>query len=51
MDTNTENKACNCFEDTLNRVKEHLTDQGKIPEGAIDVSFRWQGQTYMLSGG
>ncbi|MFT6789674.1 MAG: hypothetical protein ACJAVX_003056 [Pseudoalteromonas rhizosphaerae] len=51
MDTNTENKACNCFTETLNRVKEHLTEQGKIPADAIDVSFGWQGQTYMLSGG
>tara|TARA_R110000851_G_scaffold158526_1_gene301553 strand:- start:8413 stop:8718 length:306 start_codon:yes stop_codon:yes gene_type:complete len=51
MSSNTENKACNCFAETLERVKNHLTDQGKIPAGAIDSDFRWQGQAYILSGG
>ena len=42
---------CNCFTETLERVKSHLTEQGKVPDGATEVSFRWQGQTHMLSSG
>ncbi|WP_409425415.1 MULTISPECIES: hypothetical protein [unclassified Pseudoalteromonas] len=51
MDTNTENKACNCFKDTLNRVKDHLTEQGKVPADAINIGFRWQGQSMILTEG
>ena len=51
MDTNTENKACNCFTETLERVKKLYLEKGKVPEGAIDVDFRWQGQSFILSEG
>lgn len=51
MDTNTENKACNCFTETLNRVKDHLTEQGKVPADAINIFFRWQGQSMTLAEG
>ncbi|MDN3488754.1 hypothetical protein [Pseudoalteromonas sp. APC 3694] len=47
----TENTACNCFTDYLDRVKNHLITQVKIPEGAKDVEFKWRDQTFSLSGG
>ncbi len=47
----TENTACNCFTDNLDRVKNHLIERGTIPEGAKDVEFKWRDQTFSLSGG
>tara|TARA_Y100000588_G_C13641807_1_gene664082 strand:+ start:304 stop:606 length:303 start_codon:yes stop_codon:yes gene_type:complete len=49
MSTNTQDKPCNCFNENLERVKNHLNEKGKVPEGAIDVDFRWQGQAFLLT--
>lgn len=40
---------CNCFEETLERLKEHIAPQ--IPQGAIDLKIDWDGRTFMLSKG
>ena len=47
----TENTICNCYTENLERVKNHLTESGAIPEGAIEVDVSWENQTYILSGG
>lgn len=39
---------CNCFEETLVKIKEHVAPQ--VPEGAKDLSIDWDGRTYLLSG-
>jgi hypothetical protein len=40
---------CNCFEEMLDKVKEHIAP--KIPAGAIDVNIDWDGRTFVLSKG
>jgi len=51
MSSDTKVKSCNCFKETLERVKNLYLEKGKVPEGAIDVDFRWQGQGFILSEG
>ncbi|MBE0379209.1 hypothetical protein [Pseudoalteromonas prydzensis] len=41
--------TCNCFTENLERIKNHLTESGAIPEGAIDIDVRWQNQVFILS--
>lgn len=43
--------TCNCFTENLERVKNHLTESGAIPEGSIDIDVRWQNQVFILSEG
>lgn len=40
---------CNCFEETLGRMKEHLKD--KIPENAQDLNIDWENRAFMMAKG
>lgn len=40
---------CNCFEDTLARISDHIKPQ--IPANATDFKIDWQGRAFMLSAG
>lgn len=40
---------CNCFEETLEKVTEHIKE--KIPADAKDFEIEWEGRAYMLSEG
>lgn len=40
---------CNCFAETLERVKEHVKPQ--IPATAEDFKMDWENRAYMLSAG
>lgn len=40
---------CNCFEETLERVKERVKQ--KLPKDAEDFEADWQGRAFMLSEG
>lgn len=42
-------ESCNCFDETLARVKEHIQEQ--LPDGATEFECEWQGRTYCLSSG
>lgn len=40
---------CSCFDDNLNRIKDHVLKQ--IPQGSKDIDFNWQNHTFFINGG
>ena len=51
MSTNTQDKPCNCFKETLKLLESHYLENGRVPKDAIEVDFRWRGQGFLLSKG
>jgi len=44
------NDKCKCFEETLERLKDHVKKE-KVPEGACDFNIEFEGATYFFIGG
>ncbi len=42
---------CNCHEETLEKIRAKLIGEGRIPEGAAEIDFRWKDRAFILSGG
>lgn len=42
---------CECFENSIERVRNHLQENGKIPDGVDDFEIDWQGRSFILSAG
>lgn len=39
---------CNCFEENLKKIKEHLTPQ--LPEQRKELEIKWVGYSFFLDG-
>lgn len=39
---------CNCFNENLNRVKEHI--ESNLPENAMEFNAEWDGHSFFVSG-
>tara|TARA_B100001057_G_scaffold491588_1_gene582163 strand:- start:3032 stop:3310 length:279 start_codon:yes stop_codon:yes gene_type:complete len=40
---------CNCFEETMEKVTEHIKEQ--LPDNVEEFKAEWQGRAYMLAEG